>query len=131
MSTLFIDHYIFPEGQLDTVSHIQQAMERCLFEIADVEALRHHYALTLKRWVERLEVNKDQVLGLVSKVTYRTWRLYMTACALEFEAGDLGAYQIMSSKRAGSFLALPLTRNHLMAKEKKAARAASRMGGQR
>jgi cyclopropane-fatty-acyl-phospholipid synthase len=131
LSTLFINHYIFPKGQLDTVSHIQQAMEHCLFEIADVEALRHHYALTLKRWVERLEANKDQVLGLVSKVTYRTWRLYMTACALEFEAGDLGAYQIMSSKRAGSFLALPLTRNHLMVREKKGCRSSLKDGGQR
>ncbi|WP_229635503.1 SAM-dependent methyltransferase [Pseudomonas syringae] len=128
LSTLFIDQYIFPAGQLDTVSHIQHAMEHCLFEIADVEALRHHYALTLRRWLERFEANKDQVLGLVTKATYRTWRLYMTACALEFEFGDLGAYQILSSKRAARFLALPLTRNHLMANEKKAAGAALRMG---
>ncbi len=53
----------------------------------------------------------------------------MTACALEFEAGDLGACQIMSSKRAGSFLALSLTRNHLMAKEKKGCRSSLKDGG--
>lgn len=48
-------------------------------------SLDHPFVQLAKRWVERLEANKDQVLGLVCKVTYRTWRLYMTACALEFE----------------------------------------------
>lgn len=42
--------------------------------------------------------------------------------AFEIEADDLGAYRIMSSKRAGT-LALPLTRNHLIAKEKKGCRS--------
>lgn len=38
---------------------------------------------------------------------------------LRKDRSDSEWYQIMPGKRAGSFLALPLTRNHLMAKEKK------------
>lgn len=112
-STEFINRYVFPDGQLDTVSNIQRAMERAHFEIADVESLRPHYALTLRHWVERLERNHDEALHYVSESTYRVWRLYMAACALEFESGEIGVYQILASKRAVGAARLPLTRKDL------------------
>ncbi|MDP4078945.1 cyclopropane-fatty-acyl-phospholipid synthase family protein [Acidovorax sp. A1169] len=40
LSTEFINRYIFPAGELDTVGNIQRRMEHAGFEIADVEALR-------------------------------------------------------------------------------------------
>jgi cyclopropane-fatty-acyl-phospholipid synthase len=113
LSTEFINRYIFPDGQLDTVSNIQRGMERAGFEIADVESLRPHYARTLRHWVARLEQHHAQALRHVSESTYRLWRLYMAACALEFESGDIGVYQLLASKRAGGAAALPLTRRHL------------------
>lgn len=36
VSSEFINRYVFPDGQLDTVSNIQRVMERAHFEIADV-----------------------------------------------------------------------------------------------
>jgi len=87
LSTEFINRYVFPDGQLDNISNIQHVMERARFEIADVEALRPHYALTLRHWVARLERNHARALQYVNEATYRVWRLYMAACALEFEAG--------------------------------------------
>ncbi|WP_237288538.1 SAM-dependent methyltransferase [Variovorax sp. PAMC 28711] len=57
LSTEFINRYIFPDGQLDTVSNVQRVMEASGFEIADVESLRSHYALTLRHWVRRLEAH--------------------------------------------------------------------------
>jgi cyclopropane-fatty-acyl-phospholipid synthase len=112
-STEFINRYIFPDGQLDTVSNIQRCMEQAKFEIADVEALRPHYALTLRHWVARLEHHHDQALQFVNESTYRIWRLYMAACALEFESGELGIYQVLASKRAVGAALLPLTRSDL------------------
>ena len=88
-------------------------MERSKFEIADVEALRFHYALTLRHWVNRLERTHTEALNYVSETTYRIWRLYMAACALEFESGELGVYQILASKRAAGRAALPATRRHM------------------
>jgi len=44
----FINRYVFPDGQLDNIGNIQRAMETARFEIADVEALRPHYAMTLR-----------------------------------------------------------------------------------
>ena len=112
-STEFINRYVFPDGQLDTVSNIQRGMERARFEIADVEALRPHYALTLRHWVARLEHNHDEALRYVNESTYRVWRLYMAACALEFESGEIGVYQVLASKRSVGAALLPLTRHHL------------------
>ena len=113
-STEFINRYVFPDGQLDTVSNIQRGMERARFEIADVEALRPHYALTLRHWVSRLEEHHLQALQYVSESTYRVWRLYMAASALEFESGELGIYQVLASKRAACPASLPLTRRDMV-----------------
>ena len=113
ISTEFINRYIFPDGQLDTVSNISREMERAKFEIADCESLRAHYALTLRQWVARLEQRHAEVLEVVSESTYRIWRLYMAASALEFEGGELGIYQILAAKRSVGLTKLPLTRRHL------------------
>ena len=112
-STEFINRYVFPDGQLDTVSNIQRHMESARFEIADVEGLRPHYALTLRHWVARLERHHTEALQYVSESTWRVWRLYMAACALEFESGEIGVYQILASKRAMGSTSMPLTRRHL------------------
>ena len=114
-STAFINRYIFPDGQLDTISNITRGMERSKFEIVDVEALRPHYALTLRAWVMRLEHHHQIALQYVSESTYRIWRLYMASSALEFERGELGIYQILVSKHALGNAQLPLTRRHLYA----------------
>jgi cyclopropane-fatty-acyl-phospholipid synthase len=37
----------------------------------------------------------------------------MSACALQFESGEIGIYQVLASKRAAGVLDLPLTRRHL------------------
>ena len=113
LSTEFINRFVFPDGQLDTVSNIQRGMERAGFEIADVEALRPHYALTLRRWVAKLEQHHTEALQYVNESTFRIWRLYMAACALEFESGEIGVYQLLASKRSAGAAALPLTRQHL------------------
>ncbi len=113
LSTEFINRYIFPDGQLDTVSNIQRAMEQTKFEISDVESLRPHYALTLRHWVSRLENHHEDALQYVTESTFRVWRLYMAACALEFEAGKIGIYQILANKREIGQSRLPLTRKHI------------------
>ncbi|MEQ1804681.1 MAG: cyclopropane-fatty-acyl-phospholipid synthase family protein [Burkholderiaceae bacterium] len=111
----FINRYVFPDGELDTVSNVQRGMERAGFEILDVEALRPHYAMTLRRWVQRLEARRDEALLHVNEATYRVWRLYMAACALEFESGGTGIYQVLTGKRREGSPAVPLTRRDIYA----------------
>ena len=113
LATEFINRYVFPDGELDCVSNISLSMERAGFEILDVEALRPHYALTLRHWVSRLEAQREQAMALVGERTYRVWRLYMAACALEFEAGGTGLHQILAAKPDGGAWAVPYTRQDL------------------
>lgn len=115
LTTEFINRYVFPDGELDCVSNIQLGMERAGFEIHDVEGLRPHYALTLRHWVQRLEANRDAALREVDEPTYRVWRLYMAACALDFEAGTTGVYQILASRPKRGEWPVPLSRGDLYA----------------
>jgi cyclopropane-fatty-acyl-phospholipid synthase len=117
VDTEFINRYVFPDGELDTVSNIQRRMERAGFEIHDVEALRPHYAMTLRHWVRRLEAAHEAAAGEVGETVYRIWRLYMAACALEFEDGGTGIYQILGSRRGAKELAVPLTRRDVYARQ--------------
>lgn len=109
----FINRYVFPDGELDCVGNIQLGMERAGFEIHDVEGLRPHYAMTLRHWVRRLDEHKAAAVRQVGEATYRTWRLYMAASALEFEAGGTGVYQILASRRCRGEWPVPLTRRDL------------------
>lgn len=116
LSARFINRYVFPDGELDRLSNVQREMELQGFEIHDVEGLRPHYALTLRHWVANLERAHEAALAHVDESTYRIWRLYMAASALEFEAGSLGVYQILASRRGAEAAVAreqPLTRRHL------------------
>jgi cyclopropane-fatty-acyl-phospholipid synthase len=115
LATAFINRYVFPDGELDCVSNIQQGMERAGFEIHDVEGLRPHYALTLRHWVARLEAHREEAIREVGEGAYRVWRLYMAACALEFDAGGTGVYQILASHRHNGEWPVPMTRRDLYA----------------
>jgi hypothetical protein len=47
----FVGRYVFPDGELIDVGDVVLAMERCGFEVRDVESLREHYVDTLSAWV--------------------------------------------------------------------------------
>jgi cyclopropane-fatty-acyl-phospholipid synthase len=93
----FIDRYVFPDAELVTLTQAVASAESAGFEVRDVENLREHYELTLRRWVEGLQRNADLLLGTVSKSTYRTWLLYLAGSAAAFRRGDLGVYQMLLS----------------------------------
>ena len=121
VDTEFINRYVFPDGELDRVSNIQAGMERAHFEIHDVENLRRHYAKTLRHWVARLEAAHDEAVAHVSEATFRVWRLYMAASALEFESGGTAIHQILASRRPDARpypQPVPLTRGDLYGTKK-------------
>ncbi len=109
-STSFIDKYVFPDGELVTLSQVLKSAELAGFEVRDVECLREHYELTLRRWVTNLQRDAREIKQHVSEVTYRIWLLYMAGSAAAFQRGDIGIYQVLLCKpdRGRSFL--PLTR---------------------
>jgi Cyclopropane fatty acid synthase and related methyltransferases len=93
-----------------------EALEQVGFEVRDVEALREHYALTLRAWVANLEASWDRAVELTSPGRARVWRLYMAGSALGFEANRLGVNQVLAVRpepRGAS--GMPRTRASLVA----------------
>jgi cyclopropane-fatty-acyl-phospholipid synthase len=99
-STLFLQRYVFPGGELPNLSDIVQSAERAGFEVLDLENLRPHYAMTCAAWAANLVAHRDACLGLVDSVTYRTWLLYLAAAAVSFERGQTELYQTLLAKRS-------------------------------
>ncbi|MET7847350.1 cyclopropane-fatty-acyl-phospholipid synthase family protein [Streptomyces avermitilis] len=92
----FIDAYVFPDGELAPVGGTVTQLERAGFEVRDVESLREHYALTLRRWVANLEAQWVRGVRLTSPGRARVWRLYMAASALAFEHNRIGVNQVLA-----------------------------------
>ena len=111
-STLFINRYIFPDGELARISDVADAMEKAGFEVLDTEGLRRHYAYTLRHWVRALEANREQAVRLTSEATYRLWRLYMAGSAFFFNKGSIGVHQLLVGHLHDP-LAIPLRRDDL------------------
>ncbi|KRE80759.1 SAM-dependent methyltransferase [Arthrobacter sp. Soil762] len=97
----FIPRYVFPDGEMISLGEMVSALESGGFEVLDVEALRQHYALTLRAWVRRLEENWDEAVRLTSLGRARVWRLYMASSALGFETGITGVNQILVQRAGG------------------------------
>jgi len=95
----FITRYVFPDGEIVPVHRMLRHAEEAGFEVRSVENLRENYALTLRRWVSRLEAYRDQALQFVDERTYRIWRLYMAASAYYFAQGGLHIYETLLAKR--------------------------------
>jgi len=92
----FISRYVFPDGELITLGATVSAFEGCGLEVLGVQALRPHYAQTLRAWVARLEQDWREAVKLTSEGRARVWRLYMAGSALSFENGTLGVNQVLA-----------------------------------
>ena len=110
----FIDHFIFPDGELVNISDALTIAERAGFEVRDVENLREHYTRTLRAWVTNLENHRDAAIAAAGEQQYRAWRLYMAGSAQGFRTGRMGLFQSLLAKpeKDGS-VPLPSTRADL------------------
>ncbi|MFJ6004082.1 class I SAM-dependent methyltransferase [Arthrobacter sp. NPDC092385] len=97
----FIPRYVFPDGEMLSLTVMIGALESAGLEVLDVEALRRHYGLTLRAWVHNLEENWDEAVRLTSEGRARVWRLYMASSALGFERGLNGVNQVLVQRPGG------------------------------
>jgi cyclopropane-fatty-acyl-phospholipid synthase len=110
---MFMQRYIFPDGELVPVSEANLIAEDAGFEVRDVENLREHYALTLRQWVNRLEDHQKEAIEAANEAVYRTWRIYMSGCVYGFETGTIGVNQSLLTKPENGKTSLPLSRADL------------------
>ena len=105
--------YIFPGGELDTISMTLGNLEKHGFLVYDVENLREHYARTCRLWAERLEKRFDEAIAEVGEPRARLWLLYLTGCSITFQRGSTQIFQTVATRRTGGLSGLPPTRADL------------------
>ncbi len=94
----WIDKYIFPGGQLPTVTDIGQAIEG-LFVMEDWHNLGPHYAETLKHWHNKFQAAWNQGLSKrYNKRFKRMWEYYLQSSRATFLARDSQVWQIVFTR---------------------------------
>jgi cyclopropane-fatty-acyl-phospholipid synthase len=121
----FVEHHIFPGGELVHIAHVLEAMADAGWETVDVENLRPHYAKTLWAWSDALEAQRAQAEVLAPEATLRAWRLYLAGSAVAFERGWMALHQVLAARPTGQVEAAgalrgaqsvyPFTRDHVYA----------------
>jgi cyclopropane-fatty-acyl-phospholipid synthase len=94
----FMARYVFPDGELQDLGETAGAMEQAGLEVRDVESLREHYPMTLRRWIENLLARWDEAVALVGEPRARVWRLYMTGAARGFDTNQISIHQVLGVK---------------------------------
>jgi cyclopropane-fatty-acyl-phospholipid synthase len=83
----FIQHEIFPGGQLPAKEDVLEFSEGAGFACEQVEMLRPHYARTLDTWAANLQANRARAIAVQSEEVYERYMRYLTGCADFFRRG--------------------------------------------
>ncbi len=106
--------YIFPGGELDHIGHSLELMESHGFRVSDVEGWRDHYALTCRKWCQRLWENREEATRLVGPEKYRLWLAYLGGVSFSLGDGSACIFQTVATKHASKgHSEMPPTRRHL------------------
>ncbi|MFP4254184.1 MAG: class I SAM-dependent methyltransferase [Halothece sp.] len=106
----FINHYIFPDGELVRITPMLREAEEMGWEIVDVDNWRPHYALTLRSWADNLAAKKAEAVNLIGEKLYKIWQLYLVGCAIGFEKNQMAIYQTLMRRKSDQEWNLPLIR---------------------
>jgi cyclopropane-fatty-acyl-phospholipid synthase len=105
----FIARFVFPDGELESLGTTVRTFELAGLEVRDVESLREHYALTLRRWLANLAAGREAAIAEAGEERERIWRLYMTGAARTFDSGEISVHQVLAAA-PGATHQLPLAR---------------------
>jgi cyclopropane-fatty-acyl-phospholipid synthase len=92
----FIESYIAPDMDMRPARDTMRLIEDAGFEIIAVEAMRQHYARTIRAWLDRFEQKLPAVEQILTPEQVRVWRLYLAGGALAFEERRMGVDQILA-----------------------------------
>jgi cyclopropane-fatty-acyl-phospholipid synthase len=93
----FIKRYIFPGGQLVSLSAVNDAVAReSTLRMTHLEDFGPHYAETLRRWRETMYCNLEKIraLGLPERFL-RMWEYYFCYCEAGFDERTISVAQIV------------------------------------
>jgi cyclopropane-fatty-acyl-phospholipid synthase len=102
--------YIFPGGYIPALSELVTEAEKHNLIVADVEAMRFHYAHTLEEWYKRTVAHKDEIVALYDERFYRMWLFYLAGAEAAFRYGGMVNWQVQFLRRRD---AVPMTRDYM------------------
>jgi cyclopropane-fatty-acyl-phospholipid synthase len=96
----FVRRMVFPGGCIPSVASITASLARSTdLRIIDLEDIGRHYAETLRRWSENLEVQDDAVRRLGARAEFlRLWALYLAYCEASFIERHVSDVQLLLAK---------------------------------
>ena len=93
----WIDRYIFPGGQLPSISQVGKSIEG-LFVMEDWHNFGTHYDKTLMAWFKNFDSNWPSLKENYSPEFYRMWKFYLLSCAGSFRARQIQLWQVVLVK---------------------------------
>jgi cyclopropane-fatty-acyl-phospholipid synthase len=102
--------YIFPGGYIPALSELVVEAEKNHLIVADVEAMRFHYAHTLEEWYRRTVAHREEIVALYDERFYRMWLFYLAGAEAAFRYGGLVNWQLQYLRRRD---AVPMTRDYM------------------
>ncbi len=106
--------YIFPGGYIPALSELVSEAERHKLIVADVEAMRYHYAHTLEEWYKRTNAHREEIVALYDERFFRMWQFYLAGAEAAFRHGGLVNWQVQYIKKRD---AVPMTRDYMFEEE--------------
>ncbi|MFF5225120.1 class I SAM-dependent methyltransferase [Dactylosporangium sp. NPDC000521] len=98
----FIEAYIAPDMHMRPVGATIALLEAAGLEVRGMQAMREHYARTIRHWAANLERHWPAAVDLVGVQRARVWRLYLAGGARAFEEGRMGVDQILAVRPAAA-----------------------------
>ena len=101
---LFMARFIFPGADASLpISDMLSAAEKAGFEIAHVERMSAHYALTIRAWRQNWLQNKDAVIAKYGQRWFRLWNFFLYWSAIMADQGTGLCYQVVMHKDHEAF----------------------------
>jgi len=97
ISNPWTTRYIFPNGQLPSISQLAKAMEG-LFVMEDWHNFGPDYDKTLMAWHDNFEKNWPEFAGRYGDRFYRMWRYYLLSSAGAFRSRSTQLWQVVMTK---------------------------------
>lgn len=95
----FVQRYIFPGGQLSSLSTQLRDLEAANFRVILVEAFGDSYASTLRHWIRNLTREWDACVRLETEARVRAWYMYLTGALTRFEDQSIDLVQVLAEAR--------------------------------
>ena len=90
----FMSRYVYPGGQSPLLLHSYlREVAHSPFELISLADDRHNYYLTCKRWAQRLDAKRDEIVSRWGEPLYRRFRLFLWGSAAGFDTGLVQAYR--------------------------------------